>query len=347
MKEIFLITIYALLLCCCPALAEQVQSTTEPAKNIDELVKAFSDAKYFWQQGYIARELVALGDKKIIPRIEKYLDTQDRRRRCNAALVLASLGDKRGVSIIIGELEDKKPRPTNMRRSDGRPYPEGQIRSDRYYAALLLGQLGDKEAVPSLIEATKEKAINYQAAISLGKIGDKSAIPALHKMAEDFPDERLWAGYGLAALGETEGFDILAEVIVTDSRWTKRRHAVKALGEIGDPKALPTVIKALKDKHVNVRVSAARALGEIGDSSALAALIEALDDTEVTKVNAPTTVEKEARKAIEAIKAKMMHNNGIQTEPRAADAECSMMSIRVREISWIAVYPAHVRRISI
>ena len=102
------------------------------------------------------------------------------------------------------------------------------------------------------------------------------------------------------------------------ANWTERRHAVRALGEIGNPIALSAVVKALKDTHVNVRVSAARALGKIGDSTALPALIEALDDTEVTKVNAPTTVEKEARKAIEAIQAKMTHNNGMQSDPRTS-----------------------------
>ena len=121
-------------------------------------------------------------------------------------------------------------------------------------------------------------------------------------MAKDFPDQRLWAAYGLAALGEPEGFDTLTEVILSDSRWTERRHAVEALGKIRHPRAVPTVMKALKDKHVNVRVSAARALGQIGDPAALAALTEALSDTEVTQVNAPTTVEAEARKAIAAIK---------------------------------------------
>jgi len=52
---------------------------------------------------------------------------------------------------------------------------------------------------------------------------------------------------------------------------------------------------------VNVRVSAARALGRIGDPAALPALAEALSDSEVTKINAPTTVEDEARKAIQTI----------------------------------------------
>lgn len=302
MKLIILGTICVLLVCFSTALAEQVQST-KPAKTVDELVNDFSSAEYFWQQGDVARELVALGDAKIIPRIEKHLDTQDRRRRCNAGLVLAGLGDKRGLVIIINELKDKKPRPTDMIRSDGKPYPEGQIRADRSYAALLLGQLGKKEAVPALIEATKDETINYRAAISLGEIGDKSAILALRQMVKDFPDERLWAGYGLAALGEREGFELLKAVVLSDSRWTERRHAVKALGKIGHPKSLPTVLKALKDTHVNVRVSAARALGAIRDPAALPALTAALKDTEATKVNAPTTVEVEARKAIEAIKS--------------------------------------------
>ncbi len=236
--------------------------------------------------------------------MEKYLDTKDRRRRCNAGLVLAGLGDQRGLAVIINELQDKKPRPTDLTRSDGKPYPEGQIKADRYYAASLLGQLGNKKAVPALIQATKDETINYRAAISLGEIGDKSAIPALREMAKHFPAEKLWAGYGLAALGEQEGFDILTNVILSDSHWTERRHAVEALGKIGRPRSVPTLVKALKDKHVNVRVSAARALGAIRDPAALPALTKALSDTDATKVNQPTTVEREARKAIEAIKAR-------------------------------------------
>jgi HEAT repeat protein len=299
-------TIFALVVCSCraPAPAEPPQATTETPKTAADLLQAFSSATSFWQQEEVARKIVALGDKTIIPKMQNYLGTQDRRKRCNAALVLAGLGDKRGVAMVIKELEDTKPRPTTLTRSDGKPYPEGQITEDRYYAALLLGQIGDKEAVPVLIEATKDKTVNYRAAISLGDIGDTSAIPALRQMVKDFPDQRLWAGYGLAALGESEGFDILTEVALSDSKWTQRRHAVEAMGKTGDPRTIPTVVKALKDTHVNVRVSAVRALGKIGHPAALPALNEALKDTEVTEINAPTTVEKEARKAIGAIEAR-------------------------------------------
>jgi HEAT repeat protein len=302
MKQILLHIILALVPCFIPALAAQIQSNNESIKTIDELMKRFVSVEHHWQQRDVARELVALGDGTIIPEIEKYLKTRERRRRCNAALVIAGLGDRRGVAIIIGELKDRKPRPTSLIGSDGKPYHERQIVVDRGYAAFLLGQLRDKDAVPALVEATKDISICYQAAISLGQIGDKSAIPALLKIVEHFPEERLCAGHGLAALGRPEGFDILIGIIDASPRWVERRNAVSALGMIGNSVALPTVIKALKDNHVNVRVSAARALGEIGNSTALPALIEAMDDTEVTKIHAPTTVGKEARKAIEAIK---------------------------------------------
>ncbi len=59
-----------------------------------------------------------------------YLDAENRRTRCNAALVLIGLGDKRGLGAIIKELEDRTPRPTEMIRSDGSPNVEGQVTSD-------------------------------------------------------------------------------------------------------------------------------------------------------------------------------------------------------------------------
>jgi len=303
MRSLLIGTIVAIVTVSCQA-AEQTQPISEKQKNVAQLLEAFANAPYFWQQVDVAEKIIALGDKSIIPRIEKYLQTEDRRRRCNAGRILAGLGDTRGVAIILKELEDKSPRPTDLILSNGKPYPEGQVRADRCYAAHVLGLVKDKKAVPALIEATRDETISYQAAISLGEIGEKSAIPALRKMARDFPTERLWAGYGLATLGESEGFDILAEIALSDSSWVQRRHAVEAMGIIGNPRSVPTVVKALKDAHVNVRVSAARTLGKIGDPKALPALSEALSDKEITKINAPTTVEKEARAAIEAIEAK-------------------------------------------
>jgi HEAT repeat protein len=55
--------------------------------------------------------------------------------------------------------------------------------------------------------------------------------------------------------------------------------AVIALGKIGDVRAVPALISALKDSQADVRRNAASALGKIGDTSAVVPLLEALCDT--------------------------------------------------------------------
>ncbi|MDT2208001.1 HEAT repeat domain-containing protein, partial [Paenibacillus larvae] len=59
-----------------------------------------------------------------------------------------------------------------------------------------------------------------------------------------------------------------------------RRTAGDTLSDIGNPAAIPAMIKALKDKNKLVRWRAARFLYEVGDESAVPALKEAAGDPE-------------------------------------------------------------------
>jgi HEAT repeat protein len=166
----------------------------------------------------------------------------------------------------------------------------------------MLGKLKSKEAVGALIDATEDKDISFSAAISLGEIGDRRAIPALEKMLTKSPRERLSAAYGLAAMGEVSGFDVLSQIALTDTQWGFRDQAVEALGKFGKQNIVPTLMNALLDDHSNVRISAARALGKIGNPEAIPALSAALDDKEENEFHSPrTTVADEAKKAIELI----------------------------------------------
>jgi HEAT repeat protein len=56
-----------------------------------------------------------------------------------------------------------------------------------------------------------------------------------------------------------------------------RRHAVKALGEMGDLRATKEVITMLNDGDDDVRLEAVVALGKIGDPMAVEPLIEKLE----------------------------------------------------------------------
>ncbi|MBS0263608.1 MAG: HEAT repeat domain-containing protein, partial [Planctomycetes bacterium] len=285
--------------------------------SLEQLLESFSTAKYDWQQSEVAQKIIELGDPAAIARMLPYVDSAKRRTRCNAGLVLARLGDPRGRDVLIKELQDTQPRPIEPGEARGKTDLGVQITSDRYYAALLLGKLGDRAAVPALIAATRDATINYRAAISLGQIGDRQAIPAVRQMLLDFPKERLWVGYSLAMLGESDGFDILVET-TADALWTQRRHAVEALGTLSDRKAVPTLVKALHDEHANVKVSAAQSLAQIGDVAALPALTEALKDETTTESGPLTSVAKAAREAIDTIEAK--HRASPKPEEKSASS---------------------------
>ena len=168
---------------------------------VNSYLESFSNAPSDWQQLEFAQKIIALGDPSVIPKINPHLDSEDRRTRCNAGLILARLGDPRGRTAIIKELQDTKPRPTDLITSDGKPNLEGQIASDRYYAAQLLGQLGDKESVPALIEATKDKSINYVAAISLGELERSACDPGLAADARGLPKRTPMGGLRAGSAG--------------------------------------------------------------------------------------------------------------------------------------------------
>jgi len=295
------------------------EKTTLPlpaAKTAASLLGDFRTAGSFWAQAEVGKRLIALGDKNIVPDMVKMLKSEDRRTRCNAGWVLAGLGDQRGLTTVLAELTDAGQRPTKMIRSDGKPNVPGQIQQDRYYAVHVLGEIGDQRAVPELIEALKDESINYKAAIVLGSLGDRRAIPALKQMLEHCqPDQRLWAGSGLARLGDPLGVPTVAEFL-KHPQWTQRRHAADALGESQDKRAVAPLIDALKDKQAEVRASAARALGRLADQAAIPALEALLDDHEVTTSGPPTAVGNAAAEAIRQIRGAAQPTARAASQPK-------------------------------
>jgi len=150
------------------------------------LVEEFESTTAFWEQFEVAKEIVALHDKSVLPRLELWLRCEDMRRRGNAAFVFARLGDDRGLEVIQAILEDRSPKRAVFEiDSAGHPSPALQIRADRYYAAHLLGDLKDVRAVPILIPLLKDEDVKEVVPWSLAEIGDKSAIPPLKETLAD------------------------------------------------------------------------------------------------------------------------------------------------------------------
>jgi HEAT repeat protein len=157
--------------------------------NSGELLEQFKSEKVWWRQNEVAKKIIALHDKSVLPALASWLNHEDRHVRGNAALIFAAFGDDRGFDVISAMLTDRSDRPEGQGQvvvsSDRRYHVEQQIKADRYNAAHLLGELKDRRAVPLLIEVLHDQEIGYIVPWALAEIGDNRADAALINMLAD------------------------------------------------------------------------------------------------------------------------------------------------------------------
>jgi HEAT repeat protein len=83
------------------------QNGQHPSESAAELVEQFKRETVFWKQFEVAKKIVALHDKSVLPALEPWLSNEDRSLRGNAAYIFAKLGDDRGFQVIKGILADR------------------------------------------------------------------------------------------------------------------------------------------------------------------------------------------------------------------------------------------------
>ena len=96
------------------------------------------------------------------------------------------------------------------------------------------------------------------------------------------------------AHARADRLDDLTRALMQDSSYKVRVQAALVLGKLGDKRAVPSLIQALKDENETVRGVAATSLGRLGDKEAANALLAATNDTS-------EFVRLQARKALEAV----------------------------------------------
>ena len=174
-------------------------------------------------------------------------------------------------------------------------------------AAGALGEIKDRAAVPGLLKALKssnldllrhsanaltkigwlpqteeEKILYYGARQNwdeLVKIGRASAVVLLESLSADNEDVRLGAEATLVKIGIMIVPELL-EALRADQR-TVRVSVIRVLGKLQEPRAIPGLLEALKEKDPylhDIREAAAEALGETGDARAIPGLTDALKD---------------------------------------------------------------------
>jgi hypothetical protein len=131
----------------------------------------------------------------------------------------------------------------------------------RETAAHILGIAGSPSATADLIRALQDPvpAVRMQAVKALGRVGDPKAIPVLLN-ALNGADEQMGSQIfsALVQIGN-DAVPALINASTSNSSWV-RWHCVRALGEIGDMRALPVLVQALQDKDHSVAWMGAKGL---------------------------------------------------------------------------------------
>ena len=252
--------------------------------------------------------------KDAVPQIIPQLKSENGNVREAAAAALEDLGDPQAVQPLIDAYDlatsDKAIVRANSKISDAlgtlgdrRATPALlkvlQTRDDllRVHAVEALGKLKDPSSTPALVRLVSDDGmpplIVKFAIIALGDIGAPDAIPPLLKalvMERNGISFFVEASYGLFQIGSPAVPALSALVAGTDKEyaaWAESQNrlpggyvskAAIVLADIGDPSAIPVLIKALKWEDAGgkealtnlVRGTVAEALGRLRAADAAA-----------------------------------------------------------------------------
>lgn len=131
--------------------------------------------------------------------------------------------------------------------------------------------------VATVLRADDDAGVRFQAAQALAKFADPTTVPdLLFALREDDLWVRVAATEGLIRIGSASVEGLLTAL--NHQNRAVRRASAKALGKIGDDRAVTGLRAALLDSDMDVRRFAAQAIGRIGSEETVDALSDALRD---------------------------------------------------------------------
>ncbi len=224
-------------------------------------------------------ELTRIGEHGLRPLLEALRDEKDATQQKVAVSVLGHLGNK-GAALPLVNLARQEPKidpAAPARRTASLTQGiEWELRIDALVAA---GRLGDSsilnEVAPLLTHG--EAAMREAATFTLGRTGDRRALPYLVKALDD----RRESVQALGCLGFAQVIDAKAAAVAIGVAGDGRRNdAVRAacayaLGVQRVAGATTALSTAVNDNRGSASRVAAWALGQLGDDKATPALIRA------------------------------------------------------------------------
>lgn len=152
-------------------------------------------------------------------------------------------------------------------------------------AAESMARLGDDRIVPDMLDRLQREIQNPGSEPGTEKIidalrrlrDDRAVLPLVEMLRHPRETIRARAAEALGQIGDPVAVDSLIDLLQRDFNAKVQAAAAKALGELKDPQAIPALEQALQHS-THVRCKALIALGEIGGRRALRSLIELTED---------------------------------------------------------------------
>nr|CAI78523.1 hypothetical protein [uncultured bacterium] len=217
-------------------------------------------------------DIPGLLKRKDVHGLMKLLAHQDYTVQWRAAEALGMLGPDALHTLLKG-IHDKKREVRlgivealgDIRNSESVPVLTGLLKNDpgsevRWAAAVTLGEIRDPSAVPALVGALDDgdKYVRYGAAVALEHLewapctAEEEA--ALYMARQDWDN--------ISAMDPIPPGPLMRGVYDRDP--DIRAHSIRILGVAGNPEALPSCDRALRDSNSEVRWSAALAFPGCG-----------------------------------------------------------------------------------
>jgi len=190
------------------------------------------------------QSLGELRDQKSIFNIIVALDDADWSVRGAAIQALEKIGDRRCINFLLEKLKD----------------PENIIKKSAINA---LGKLGAKQAVNAILPLMYNENLQLEVIGTVEKLGVSDYAFYYDFFARSNTNLKCHLVDILGRLKNSDTLDFLARVL-DDEFFTVRASAAKALGELGDKKAIPYLLKAQKaDPSEEVQKEATLALKKL------------------------------------------------------------------------------------
>lgn len=236
--------------------AATMLGTLRDARAVAPLISVLRDADRAVREAAIGA-LTSIGEPSV-PALGLCLSDPQLGVQEAASAVLAVIADDRVLAPLIASLRNR----------------DWIV---RMHAAKALGRIKDSQSIEPLIPLMQDKvkAVREEVTAALAAIGD-AAIPSLLEALTH--TEWLVRLHAVEALGKTRSpaaVEPLLSILFNDQDAAIREDTIRALGLIGDSRALEFLQVALKEP--GLRPLAVEAMGQIGDRSAVPVLIRVLE----------------------------------------------------------------------